>query len=245
MKTLGLSIVLNGGLFCKSCLPNKDRAKKIFMQITVEWIERWFTVFNREYFGDRLPVPRLSLSRSRTRLGSMTCKRRLSFGRKRFYDYAIHLSNYYDMGERDYQNVLLHEMIHYSIAYTGLRDTSPHGTVFRGMMEALNCKYGWSISVSTRMQGKQVAERARKPKQYLVLAIALTDGRSMLSVVNPRYATVLNLRIRSIAELKHYGWYTTQDDYFFGFPQVRSLRGKLVTADLYNEKIHTMTPFSF
>jgi len=36
-------------------------------------------------------------------------------------------------------------MIHYSIAYTGLKDTAPHGVVFRGMADAMNKKYGWDI----------------------------------------------------------------------------------------------------
>ncbi|HEY9551896.1 MAG TPA: SprT-like domain-containing protein [Prevotella sp.] len=214
------------------------------MQASLEWMEQWFAVFNREYFGGSLPLPRMRVSHSRTRLGSMSCKRRTVFGRSKYSDYALHLSDYYDLTERELQNVLLHEMIHYSIAYTGVRDSSPHGTVFRGMMEALNSRYGWDIRISTPMRGKQSATmRPRKPKQFLVLAMALNDGRQMLSVVNPRYAAALNQQLRTVIGLKHHGWYTTQDDYFFGFPQVRSLRGKLVAPDFYADKIKAMTPF--
>lgn len=85
-------------------------------------MEQWFTTFNEQYFDGGLPLPRLALSRSKTRLGSMSCKRvtRLLRGTK-FSDFTIRLSNYYDLSERDFQNVLLHEMIHYHIAYTELK----------------------------------------------------------------------------------------------------------------------------
>ena len=75
-------------------------------------MEQWFTTFNEQYFDGVLPLPRLALSRSKTRLGSMSCKRvtRLFRGTK-FSDFTIRLSNYYDLSERDFQNVLLHEII--------------------------------------------------------------------------------------------------------------------------------------
>ena len=44
------------------------------------------------------------------------------------------------------KSVLLHEMIHYIIGYTGLKDTSAHGVVFKGLMDKLNSQYGWDMS---------------------------------------------------------------------------------------------------
>ena len=63
-------------------------------------MEQWFTTFNEQYFDGGLPLPRLALSRSKTRLGSMSCKRvtRLFRGTK-FSDFTIRLSNYYDLSE--------------------------------------------------------------------------------------------------------------------------------------------------
>ena len=116
------------------------------------WLHASFDTFNRLYFDNELPRPRLSLSQSRTRLGSMSCKHKLTWRGYKSYQYAIHVSTYYNQTERQYQNVLLHEMIHYYIAYKGIADTSPHGKVFRQMMKNLNEKYGWEISVSSRMQ---------------------------------------------------------------------------------------------
>ncbi len=54
--------------------------------------------------------------------------------------FKLSMSTYYDMTDKQAKSVLLHEMIHYIIGYTGLKDTASHGVVFRGMMDKLNRK---------------------------------------------------------------------------------------------------------
>lgn len=120
------------------------------MNLTVEILKEWFVRFNADYFDGTLPLPRLALSRARTRLGSISYKRRRRWLKTEVYDFCIRVSTYYACSERDYQNVLLHEMIHYYIAYHRLRDTSAHGRLFRKMMAELNIRYGWQISISAR-----------------------------------------------------------------------------------------------
>ena len=213
------------------------------MQISVQWLEQWFTVFNEQYFDSGLPLPRLALSRSKTRLGSMSCKRvtRLLRGTK-FSDFTIRLSNYYDLSEREFQNVLLHEMIHYSIAYTGLKDTSPHGVVFRRMADEFNRKHGWNIKVTGSTRGVRPA-KPQPDREFLVLALLLDSGEHLFSVVNPRYAQEIDRNIRSVSRVKNFSWYTTRDRYFMDFPRVRSLRGRRVSMDVYEKKTAEMTPF--
>ena len=45
----------------------------------------------------------------------------MSWGRTKFYDFSISVSNYYKLTTEQIDDVLIHEMIHYSIAYTGLK----------------------------------------------------------------------------------------------------------------------------
>ncbi|MBQ8048001.1 MAG: SprT-like domain-containing protein [Prevotella sp.] len=196
------------------------------MKINSEWMRRQFAQFNRDYFGNGLPEPRLSTSKARTRLGTFSCKKRRKLLRTELYDFAIRLSTYYEQTERDYQNTLLHEMIHYSIAYTGLKDTSPHGVVFRGIMDNLNRKYGWEISVTGK---KTAVERPRTMSRSLLLALITHDNRRMLTIVNPRYARSLDARLKRHSEVKSYRWYTTTNSFFLDFSKVRSLRGRLVS----------------
>src|SRR3712207_6226395 len=186
-----------------------DHPQQPYHELTVAWMEEWFDRFNHDYFDGKLPRPRLRLSRARTRMGTMSCKRRRRLLRTEYYDFAIALSTYYRQTERQLQNTLLHEMIHYTIAYTGLRDTAPHGVIFRGMMDNLNRKYGWNITV--RVHAREVMEPTKKPsgKPFVVLALVLNTGEHMLLSVNPRYARTMEQQLRRYKMVKEHAWYTS------------------------------------
>ncbi len=108
-------------------------------------------------------------------------------GRTKLYDFKISMSTYYHMTEKQAKSVLLHEMIHYIIGYTGLKDMSSYGLVFRGMMDKLNRTYGSDIRVMTSTKGWKVSEqvvkkkKAQGPQTYLILAIEMQDGKHFLS----------------------------------------------------------------
>lgn len=219
------------------------------MIVTVEWMEEWFRRFDHDYFGGKLPVPELGLTRAKTRLGQLAYKRATRWGRTKLYDFKLSMSTYYDMTDRQAKSVLLHEMIHYIIGFTGLKDTAPHGIVFRGMMDNLNRKYGWDIRVMTSTKGWKVSETvvARKkeagPQIYLILAVELKDGKHFLSRVSPRFARSLERQLLTAKEVSSYSWYTTQESYFADFPQVRSLRGRRITKGDFEKFRNVLTPF--
>ena len=219
------------------------------MIVTIDWMEEWFKRFDQEYFGGKLPLPELSLTRAKTRLGQLAFKRASRWGRTKLYDFKLSMSTYYDMTERQAKSVLLHEMIHYIIGYTGLKDTSPHGVVFRGMMDNLNRKYGWDIRVMTSTKGWKVSERvaekkkAKGPQTYLMLAIELKDGKFYLSRVNPGFARRIEKQLPMVRELRSHRWYTTQESYFEDYPQVRSLRGRRITKGDFEKLQNVLTPF--
>lgn len=219
------------------------------MIVTIDWMEEWFKRFDQEYFGGKLPLPELSLTRAKTRLGQLAFKRASRWGRTKLYDFKLSMSTYYDMTEQQAKSVLLHEMIHYIIGYTGLKDTAPHGVVFRGMMDNLNRKYGWDIRVMTSTRGWKVSERvtekkkAKGPQTYLMLAIELKDGKFYLSRVNPGFARRIEKQLPMVRELRSHRWYTTQESYFDDYPQVRSLRGRRITKGDFEKLQNVLTPF--
>ena len=219
------------------------------MIVTIDWMEEWFKRFDQEYFGGKLPLPELALTRVKTRLGQLAFKRASRWGRTKLYDFKLSMSTYYDMTEQQAKSVLLHEMIHYIIGYTGLKDTSPHGVVFRGMMDNLNRKYGWDIRVMTSTKGwkvsEQVAEKkkAKGPQTYLMLAIELKDGKFYLSRVNPGFARRIEKQLPMVRELRSHRWYTTQESYFEDYPQVRSLRGRRITKGDFEKLQNVLSPF--
>lgn len=217
------------------------------MIVTIGWMEEWFERFNHDYFDGKLPLPELGLTRARTQLGQMSFKRATRWGRTKLYDFKISMSTYYDMTDKQAKSVLLHEMIHYIIGYTGLKDTSSHGIVFRGMMDNLNRKYGWEIKVMTSTKGWKVSEQvkekkaAKGPQTYLMLAIEMNDGRHYLSRVNPSFAHRLQGQLVNVQEIRSHQWYTTMESYFEEYPQVRSLRGRRISKADFAKLLNVMT----
>lgn len=213
------------------------------MQIDTTWLRKQFVQFNRQYFDSKLPTPRFYVGYSRTQLGSLSWKQGTLWNNSPYRCYTIRMSNYYDQSEHSFQSVLLHEMIHLAIAHSGIKDTSPHGDVFRKMMERFN-NDGWDIHVMTRIENMDRSNlKPRNTYQlYLVLALQMDNGQRFLSSVNPRYAIKLNKEIPSIHEITHFSWYMSSDAWFASIPRVRSLRGIPVDSEFYNEKLRTMTP---
>lgn len=212
-------------------------------------MEEWFRRFDHDYFGGKLPVPELGLTRAKTRLGQLAYKRATRWERTKLYDFKLSMSTYYDMTDRQAKSVLLHEMIHYIIGFTGLKDTAPHGIVFRGMMDNLNRKYGWDIRVMTSTKGWKVSERveerqkAKGPQIYLMLAIEMQDGKHYLSRVNPSFARRIESKLSLVRELRSHRWYTTQESYFEDYPQVRSLRGRRISKSDFEKLRNVLNPF--
>ena len=208
-------------------------------ELTVDYLRHAFEHYNALIFEGKLPVPKLKWSRAKTRLGQMACKRKISWGRTKFYDYTISVSNYYKLTTEEIDDVLIHEMIHYSIAYTGLKDTSAHGIVFRGMMDKINRTFGRHITISVRTRNLQ-PRMEQQPKDYLILALEMKDGKYYLSSVNPSAARKIAPSLARTREIAHYAWYQSQDEYFHGMPRVRSLRGRRVSAEVYETMIGKM-----
>ena len=209
------------------------------MQIDTEWIAVNFDRFNKENFGGRLTPPKFSVNNARTRLGSMAFKWKRSLFKRETYDYVIRLSNYYDIPEVEFQNVLLHEMIHYYIAVNHFKDDSVHGTMFRSIAQRIN-KQGWNIVVRTDTRKWPVAERNRKKvitRKRIVLAASTTDGKYFLSVIGPGSVRKVKLQIARTPQIREARWFESSDDYFQQFPQCRTLRGRIVAKELWEEKV--------
>lgn len=212
------------------------------MQIDIRWMEEWFDKFNRQYFDGKLPRPLLKTGRSRTRLGSYSCRRVWRLGRPVKQGQTITLSCFYDLQESEYKSVLLHEMIHYVIDYTGLKDTSPHGVVFRGMMARLN-RDGWDIRVSHRARSLS-ASSSPLPSPRLVVAVVLRDGQKLLSAVNPHYARQIAAALQASPKVKSAAWYVTRDPWFADKPRVQSARGIRVGDNFFQAMTAKMTRFT-
>lgn len=220
------------------------------MVVTESWIKKEFIKFNSLYFDGKLPMPIIKLSHARTQLGALAYKNEWLWGRRiRCFDYTIKLSTYYDMTERQAQNILIHEMIHYYIAYFRIRDSRPHGVKFQKMASDLNRKYGWKIKAIEVAKDWKVAEYYRKkeeqksPRQYLVLALKIQSGEYFLCSISPKAYPKINKEVLHQKEIVQYCWYTTQDSYFEYMPVCRTLRGKKVSEAEFLRLTQIMTAY--
>ncbi|MCD8297112.1 MAG: SprT-like domain-containing protein [Prevotella sp.] len=202
------------------------------MQVNVGLLETWFAEFNAKYFNGELPVPAFAVGNSRTRRGTMSWRIRKKWFSKTRGDYKIRISNYFNVEEYDFKNVLLHEMIHLHIVSKGIKDSSPHGVVFHEVMRRINAD-GWKINVSEKMSGKVEVARRMDVRWRVIMAVATTDGKYMLSVVNPRYVRLIDSVIKRSPNVQSCSWYISQDNYFSSFPVVRSPKGRIVSEDIF------------
>ena len=123
------------------------------MTPSVEYVESKIKFFNDLVFGSCLPPIPVKLSRARTYLGRVQyrARRSLSGGVTGYSDFMMRISVMYDFPERELEDVILHEMIHYYIAWKGLKDKSAHGPLFRSYMDRINRDFGRNIRISYRI----------------------------------------------------------------------------------------------
>ncbi len=212
--------------------------------LSLQNLYQWFIQFNHDYFSNELPCPQLFISHSRTRLGSMNCKVLQTPNGVYRSNYSIRISDFYEQTDKEYQTTLLHEMIHYYIAYNKLQDSSAHGVIFQRMMSELNFKYGWNINISATQQNIKARERLLDNKPRLILSIVLSDRGRFISVVNIGYIHIIEDKIKTIPTLVSYKWYVSSNPYFANFPSVRSLRGRNISEEEWKKLEDKMQPIN-
>lgn len=123
------------------------------MRATIPYIQERFDKYNALCFEGKLPPIAFKLSKARTFLGRIEYKRHYNlWGRlKSCSDYMMRISTCYDLPEDKLDDIIIHEMIHYWIAWSCTRDRSAHGPVFRSMMKEINNKFGRHITISTKV----------------------------------------------------------------------------------------------
>ncbi len=98
------------------------------------FVTETFRKFNLLIFSTGLPLPKICLTHARTFRGKLVYRRRISPLGSTTSDFELRISADYDAPEEDWEDVVIHEMIHLYIAFNGIKDSSSHGPVFRKMM---------------------------------------------------------------------------------------------------------------
>jgi hypothetical protein len=127
------------------------------MTLTIQYIESAFNKYNVLYFNGLLRKPVFKITNSKNRLGTLAIK--ISpFGTK---SHTLSVSKYYDRTEKQYDNTIIHEMIHLYISQNDIIDNGSHGRRFKAECARIN-KYGWDLSRTTDVSGWKLSEEAQK-----------------------------------------------------------------------------------
>jgi hypothetical protein len=104
-----------------------------------------FDRYNRTYFEGKLPIPMFNLLHSFRTCGYFQYTKGGWFD-KTLYDPTISITDYYDFTEKQFKDIMCHEMIHYYLAYFGIDRRCRHGKKFKEMAQRLNKTYGLHIT---------------------------------------------------------------------------------------------------
>lgn len=189
------------------------------MQISTNYIERKFHEYNELIFEGKLPLPDITLSPARTFLGKLRySKKRNLWGKWKYSNFRLVISTYFDLPENMVDDTIIHEMIHYHILYHHIKDTSSHGTVFRGIMQQINERYGRRITISCRLP--ENAQRTRQKQQARVICVShFNDGRVGVTILARTRILELWQCLSTIPDIADCQCYISDNPFFNKYPR--------------------------
>ena len=207
----------------------------------IPYIKRKFEEFNQQMFAGQLPDIPVCLSDAKSFLGKCCFKKRLlENGKTAYYDFMLRINTRLDLPEREVEDTIIHEMIHYFIAYKNLEDATSHGPIFQHIMNGINEKYGRNLTISYKGSDEEKEALVDKKQHYHVIAVVVFhDGRSGIKVlprVLPRILNYYNTisRQKEIAVVR---LYMSNDVFFNRFPNSSALKVHYLDADVIREHL--------
>lgn len=207
------------------------------MKATEEYIRERFEVFNREMFGGRLPLLPFELSDAKTFLGRLCFERKADEqGKLHSCNFRMKISTRRDLDPRVVDDTIIHEMIHYFIELHQLKDTSPHGAIFKSIMQSINAAHGRAISISHKDPDKASSTKA---VWHVIAAMTTTDNKLLVKVL-PRIGNkILYFHTKALAasNIASIELYLHNNPFFNQYPTSTVLRGYPIDRDVFNANI--------
>ncbi len=193
------------------------------MRATIEFLEEGFIKYNRQIFGNVLPLPAMRISSARSFMGQFKIVRTRSALGRINESYQLTLSNRYDLDSSTLEDVLIHEMIHFLIHYKKIKDNSSHGINFRRLMTDINRKFGRHISVSHRCTKEQFESDSAKAHSIVCLC-TMTDGRKLVCRVSQSKVFDIHRAFKDWDKVEKEEWFWVYGSYFNRYRKVLTPR---------------------
>ena len=202
--------------------------------LSISFVEDAFNRFNDLCFGGKLPPVQISLVKAHTFLGKMEYRTRHTLLGSSIVSYRMKISSSFDLPDEELEDVVIHEMIHYYIAYNHLRDTSTHGRLFREMMERINSDYGRHLTIRHKCAPDTPV---RHHPSHWVCVSQFEDGRYGVTVCSERMAERLRGRLKRYFRLHNTVWYQSTDPFWDRFPRARTPKIYRITLQEIQEHL--------
>ena len=122
---------------------------------------KMFWECNKLYFGHSLPTPKFGLMKKLNTLARFEYNKNKK-GKAPIKRQTILFSEYYDFDEETFRNLMVHEMIHYYLAWNRVKTRKDHGKEFMKIANELNEKYGLNIPPKIDASSFKRTEKAPK-----------------------------------------------------------------------------------
>ena len=117
---------------------------------------------NEKYFDNSLPTPWFETVNSISVIGKFEYHKNKKNSKKPIRDQVIKMSDCFDYPEKDFIETMVHEMIHYYIAWNRIKVLRSHGRVFMRMANEMKEKYGLNVTKKIDASSLKLTENAPK-----------------------------------------------------------------------------------
>ncbi|MBO5948232.1 SprT-like domain-containing protein [bacterium] len=147
------------------------------MELTLTHIKKAFSKYNAMYFNNELHTPIFELFKSKKAFGQFCVQNRFSDTPT----IKIRISNYYKREERDYDDTIIHEMIHLYIYQYRIKDNSSHGKYWLRIANIIN-KDGWNIQPRNNTNYEVAVKRN---EEYCIFSFLDSTNNRFICRVHP------------------------------------------------------------
>lgn len=126
-----------------------------------ETMSKMFKECNKKYFNDSLPLPYLNTMNKLNTLARFEYNKDKN-GTHPIKWQEIKFSDCYEYTEQDFREMMVHEMIHYYIAWNGIKDNKEHGDEFIKIATKLNEKY--NLNIGAKKDASSFVKTEKAPK---------------------------------------------------------------------------------
>lgn len=120
-----------------------------------------FNECNKKYFNGSLPSPKYGLMNKLNVLARFEYNKNKK-GKNPIKWQEIKFSDCYDFPENSFRDLMVHELIHYYIAWNGIKDNKEHGKEFMRIANELNTKY--NLNVTQKVDASSFPRTEKAPK---------------------------------------------------------------------------------